>query len=77
MNVSVQDSITPVGPGNALVLEAADSNVSAIELEVFAIVPPPHRESQVAHDGDSRQLGAVASSRHELHIDVPSAGQPR
>ena len=68
VNVSVQDSINPVGPGNALVLEAADSNVSATELTVYANVPP-RRESQLPADSDPHAAGAAASLRHELHID--------
>ena len=87
VNVSVQDSIIPVGPGNALVLEAADSNASATALQVFAHVTPSRRQLDIVYDARARVL-SHASPVHGLEVIIaansfpnairsPATGQPR
>jgi hypothetical protein len=57
VNVSIQDSSTPTGPGNAFAVEAADgSDASAQELTVFAFVPPSRREVEIRYGGHGRVL---------------------
>jgi hypothetical protein len=55
VNVSIQGSSTPIGPGNAFVVEAADS-ASAQQLTVLAFLPPARREVAISYDRRARIL---------------------
>lgn len=72
VNVSVLDSVgmRPVGPGNALVVEATDSSYeSARKLMVFAHVPPSRGELDIVYDAPARVL-SHNSSVHGLTVSI-------
>ena len=72
VNVSVLDSVgmMPVGPGNALVVEATDSSYeSAQKLMVFTHVLPSRGELDIVYDSPARVL-SHNSSVHGLTVSI-------
>ena len=72
VNVSVLDSVgmMPVGPGNALVVEAMDSSYeSAQKLMVFTHVLPSRGELDIVYDSPARVL-SHNSSVHGLTVSI-------